>query len=169
MRTAAAANQIEMLHKIPPRASDPNAVIADLEKLLRGVVGEKVSFRANLDPQLGHVASDPTTLGWVLVNLTVNALKAMLARNVVITTSNVELDPGAASDVNLSPGSYIRIELDVSGNGVDDQPAIWNLVQEARGAVAVRDAGAEGVMVTVLLPRMPVVESPDHERPGGAG
>ena len=157
-----------MLRGIPPRVSDPNTVVAELEKLLGGVVGHKISFRTNLDAELGRVSTDPTTLGWVLVNLTVNALKAMLARNVVITTSNLELDPAVASGMNVSPGPYVRIELGVKGSGVNAQPAIWNLIQDVNGAVSVRDTGAEGVTMTVLLPRMPVVESPDHERPGGA-
>ena len=143
-----------MLHEIPPRAIDPNAVIAELEKLLGGIVGDKISFRTNLDPQLGRIAADRTTLEWVLVNLAVNALKAMLARNVAITTSNMELDPEAASEMNLSPGSYVQIELSVTGSGVDAQPAIRNIVQEAHGAVSVRDTGAEGVTMTVLLPRL---------------
>jgi signal transduction histidine kinase len=151
-----------MLHGIPPRVSDPNAVVAELEKLLGGVVGHKISFRTNLDPQLGRVATDPTTLGWVLVNLTVNALKAMLARNVVITTSKLELEPADASEMKVSPGSYIRIELGVTGSGIDPQPAIWNLVQEAHGAVSVRDAGLEGVRMTVLLPRLREELPADH-------
>jgi signal transduction histidine kinase len=157
-----AFSEIEMLHEIPPRASDPNAVIAELEYLLRCVVDDKISLRTNLDPQLGRVAADPTTLRWVLVNVVVNALKAMLARNVVITTSNMELDQGAASDVNVSPGPYIRIEIGVTGSGVDAQPEICNLVQAAHGAVSVRDAEAEGVMVMILLPRMRVEELPDR-------
>jgi hypothetical protein len=153
----------KMLHEIPPRASDPNAVIAELEKLFRGVVGDKISIRTNLDPQLGRVTTDPTTLKWVLVNLAVNALKAMLARNVEIATSSTELDHAAASEMNVSPGSFIRIELGVTFSGVDAQPAIWNVVKEANGAVSVRDAGTEGVTVTILLPKMPAEESPDRE------
>lgn len=145
-----------MLHEIPPRASDPNAVIAELEKLFRGVVGEKISIRTNLDPQLGRVTTDPATLKWVLVNLAVNALKAMLARNVEIATSTTELDQAAASQMNVSPGPFVRIELGVTFSGVDAQPAIWNVVQEANGAVSVRDAGTEGVTVTMLLPKLPV-------------
>ena len=157
-----------MLHEIPPRASDPNAVIAELEKLLDGVVGDKISVKTNLDPRVGRVTTDPTTLGWVLANLAAHALKAMLTRNVVITTSNLELDPAAASGMNLSPGSYVRIELGVTGSGVDPQPAIWNLVQDAHGAISVRDTGAEGVTMSVLLPRLQVGDSPDRELSGGA-
>ena len=151
-----------MLHGIPPRVSDPNAVVAELEKLLGGVVGHKISFQTNLDAQLGRVSTDPTTLGWVLVNMAVNALKAMLARNVVITTANLELDPAVAGEMKVSPGSYVRIELGVTGSGVDAQPVIWNLVQEAHGAVSVRDAGAEGITITVLLPRMREDLPADH-------
>ena len=151
-----------MLHRIPLRVSDPNAVVGELEKLLGGGLGRRISFRTNLDPQLGRVATDPTTLGWVLVSLAANALKAMLARNVVITTSNLELDPAVASEMKLSPGSYIQIELGVTGSGVDAQPAIWNLVKEARGAVSVVDAGLEGVVMTVLLPRLREELPADH-------
>jgi signal transduction histidine kinase len=157
-----------MLHEIPPRASDPNAVVAELEKVLGGVVGDTITFRTNLGPRLGRVTIDPTALGWVLMNLVVHALKAMLARKVVITTSNLELDPAVASGMNVSPGSYVRIELGVTGSGVDAQPAIWNLVQDAHGAVSVRDTGAEGVTMTVLIPKLQVGESPDHEPSGGS-
>jgi C4-dicarboxylate-specific signal transduction histidine kinase len=157
-----------MLNEIPPRASDPNAVIAELERLLDGVVGDKISVKTNLDPRLGRVTTDRTTLGWVLANLVVHALKAMLARNVVITTSNLELDPAVASGMNVSPGSYIRIELRVTGTGVVAQPAIWNLVHDAQGAVSVRDTGADGVTMTVLLPRVQIWEFPDRELSGGA-
>lgn len=152
-----------MRPEIPPRSSDPNAVIAELEKLLIGVVGEKISVKTNLDPQLGRVTTDPTTIRWVLANLAVHALKAMLARNVVITTSNLELDPAVASGMKVSPGSYVRIELSVTGTGVDAQPAIWNLVQNAHGAVTVRDTGAEGITMTVLLPSLQLAEFPDRE------
>lgn len=152
-----------MLHEISPRTSDPNAVVAELEELLRGVVGDKISFRTNLDPKPGRITTDSATLGWVLLNLTVNALKAMLARNILIATSNTDLDQRDAAQMNLSPGSYVRIELGVTGSGVDDQPAIWNLIREANGAVSVRAAGAEGINVTILLPRMAPEELPDPE------
>jgi two-component system, cell cycle sensor histidine kinase and response regulator CckA len=88
------SNEIEMPQETPTRAIDLNTVIAELEKLFRGIVGDKIFFRTNLDPQLGLVKADPGTLEWVLVNLAVNALKAMLAQNVVIATSNIELDQG---------------------------------------------------------------------------
>jgi len=156
-----------MLHEIPRRAIDPNAVIAGLEELFRGIVGDKISFRTNLDPQLGWIKTDPRTLDWVLVNLAVNALKAMLARNMVITTSNIELDCWAASEMNVSPGSYIQIELRVTGSEVAGQPAIRNIVQQAHGAVSVRDGGAHGVTVTTLLPRMPVEELVEGGPPEG--
>ena len=158
-----------MLQEIRPRAIDPNAVIAELEKIFHDMVGDKISFRTNLDPQLGRIRADPATLEWVLVDLVVNALKAMLARNVVIATSNVELDKGAAGEMNLSPGSYVQVELGVMGSGIDAQPAIRDIVQGARGSVSVRDAGIEGVTVTILLPRMSIADLPDRKPPGFRG
>jgi hypothetical protein len=158
-----------MLQEIPPRAIDPNAVIAELEKIFLGMVGDKISFRTNLDPQLGRIRADPTTLEWVLVDLIVNALKAMLARNVLIATSNVELDQVAADEMNLAPGSYVQVELGVTGSGLDAQPAIRDIVQGAHGAVSVHDAGSEGVTVTILLPRMSVADLPDRKPPPSGG
>ena len=70
--------------------------------------------------------------------------------------------------MNVSPGSYIQMELGVTGSGVDAQPAIRNIVQQARGAVSVRGAGTEGVAVTILLPQMSVYELTDREALGGA-
>ena len=143
-----------MPRETPPRAIDANAVIAELEKQFRDFVGDKVSFRTNLHPQLGLIKADPRTIEWILASLAVNALKATLVRRLVIATSNIELDQEAASEMNLSPGSYVQIELGVRGSGVDAQPSVWNIVQEVHGAVSVRDAGIEGVAITTLLPRL---------------
>ena len=153
MRTAAALNKIKMLHEIPPRPIDPNSVIAELEKLFRDVVGDQVSFRTSLDPRLGRISADRKILQRVLVNLMVDTFRAMLVQTVVIATSNVKLDHRSASEMNLSPGPYVQIELGVRRTEVDAQPAIRNIVHQAHGAVWVRDAGTEGVNVTILLPR----------------
>lgn len=169
MRIAAALSEIKVLHETPPRMIDPNAVIAEFEKLFRSNVGDKVSLRTNLDPQLGRIKADPRTIEWVLLNLAVNAFKAMLVRNVVIATSNVELDQETACEMNLSAGSYIRVELGVTGSGVDAQPAIRNILQQAHGGVSVRDAATQGVTITILLPRMSVEEMPSRKPAGAAG
>jgi hypothetical protein len=68
--------------------------------------------------------------------------------------------------MNLSPGPYIQVDLSVAGGGFDTHPAIRNIVQEARGAVSVRDAGTEGVTARILLPRISVEELPDRKPPG---
>jgi hypothetical protein len=81
----------------------------------------------------------------------------------VIATSNIELDQGAAGEMDLSPGPYIQVDLGVTRSGFDAHPEIRNIVQEARGAVSVRDAGVEGVMARILLPRISVEELPDRE------
>ena len=102
-------------------------------------------------------------LEWVLVDMVVNSLKAMLVRDVMIATSNIELDQVAASEMNVSPGSYIQVELRVTGSRVGAQPAIRNIVQQAHGAVSIHDVGTEGVTVEILLPRISKDELPDRK------
>jgi hypothetical protein len=70
--------------------------------------------------------------------------------------------------MNVSPGSYIRIELGVTGSAVDAQPAIRNIVEQAPGCRIRTRCRNGGLRVTILLPQMPVEELPDREAPGGA-
>jgi len=69
-----------------PRVISINAVVGDLEKLLRRLIGEDVDLEISLDPGVATINVDPGQLEQVLMNLVVNARDAMPTRLSAITS-----------------------------------------------------------------------------------
>ena len=62
---------------VQPRVVDLNDVIADVERMLRRVIGENIEFITKLESDLAPVLADPGQIEQVLINLAVNARDAM--------------------------------------------------------------------------------------------
>src|SRR5207247_9214248 len=62
---------------LQPKVLDLNAVVENMESMLRRLIGEDVALRTVLPPALGRVKADPGQLEQVIVNLVVNARDAM--------------------------------------------------------------------------------------------
>src|SRR5258707_13320816 len=56
---------------------DVNAIVADMERLLRPLIGENVEFTTGLTPDAAHTRADAGQLEQVLMNLGGNARDAM--------------------------------------------------------------------------------------------
>src|SRR5262249_35245691 len=92
-----------------PQVLDLNALVADLEKMLRRLIGEDVTLASALRPNLGRVKADPGLLEQVLLNLAVNARDAMpTGGKLTVETSEVDLGGGyARSHADVQPGRYV--------------------------------------------------------------
>ena len=66
--------------ELSPEILDLNAVVSNLESMLRRLIGEQIDFRVQLDADIGAVNADTTQLEQVIVNLVVNARDAMQGR-----------------------------------------------------------------------------------------
>jgi signal transduction histidine kinase len=108
-----------------PERLDPNAVIENLDGLLRGSLPSHVQLRYELDPEPASIAADITNVEQVLVNLVVNARDALEpgGGTVTVATSKVELSADEAVDHDVAPGPYLRLSVSDDGCGMDAETA----------------------------------------------
>ncbi|HZI21844.1 MAG TPA: MASE1 domain-containing protein [Gemmatimonadales bacterium] len=108
---------------LEPRVLDVNALVGDLERMLRRLIGEDIELRTTLDAGLGAVRADPGQLEQAIVNLVVNARDAMpQGGRLTIETANAELDQGyVGSHTPAQPGPYVLLAVSDTGVGMDVQ------------------------------------------------
>jgi CheY-like chemotaxis protein/two-component sensor histidine kinase len=97
-----------------------NAVVTDVEKMLRRLIGEDISLTANLDSELALISADPGQLEQVLINLAVNARDAMPGGGALtITTDNARLsDEHGERHLGAAPGKYVMLAVTDTGSGM---------------------------------------------------
>jgi PAS domain S-box-containing protein len=107
---------------LQPQVIDLNALVRQIEKLLRRLISEDVELVTALAPSLATVRVDPASIEQVLINLAVNARDAMpLGGRLTIETANVELDEAyAVTHAVVVPGRYVMVAVGDTGHGMDE-------------------------------------------------
>ncbi len=100
---------------------DLNALVSNLEDLLRRLMGEDIEFSLALEPGLMPVKADPGQIELIIINLVVNACDAMPDGGALtIQTENVSIDRKTAGTMQeAEPGDYIRLTVKDTGIGMD--------------------------------------------------
>jgi len=108
---------------LEPKVLDLNTIVADIENMLRRLIGADVELTTVPGPDLGHVRADQGQIEQVIMNLAVNARDAMpQGGKLIIETANVELDEAFARQHPPSiPGRYVRLAVTDTGTGMDKQ------------------------------------------------
>jgi len=107
---------------LDPRILDLNAVVRDMEKMLKRLIGEDVQLVTSLSPALVRIKADQGQIEQVILNLSVNARDAMpKGGELTLHTSNFYMDE---EFVNRYPypvlvGDYVKFTVSDNGVGMD--------------------------------------------------
>jgi two-component system cell cycle sensor histidine kinase/response regulator CckA len=100
---------------------DLNALVTDMGKMLKRLIGMHIELTTNLGKELGRVKAEQSQIEQVIVNLVVNARDAMPeGGKLLIETSNLDVDENLARSFPfLQPGPYVLITVTDTGTGMD--------------------------------------------------
>ncbi len=164
---------------LEPKVLNLNLVTADLEKMLRRLIGEDIELVHALARSPGLVKADPGQIEQVIMNLVVNARDSMPSGGTLtLETSSVELDEQyAARHVAMKPGVYVVLAISDTGCGMDDatqrrlfEPffttkekgkgtglglsTAYGIIKQSGGDIVVYSELGVGTTVKVYLPRV---------------
>jgi len=102
---------------------DLNTTLADTDKMLSRLIGEKVQLLTRFTSETIHVKADPVQLGQILMNLAVNARDAMPnGGRITIRTDCRQVGHGECRKPDEFPaGAYAMISVKDSGQGIDPE------------------------------------------------
>lgn len=100
---------------------DVNAIVQDMERLLRPLIGENVELVTLLVTEAAHTRADAGQLEQVLMNLVVNAKDAMpTGGKLTIQTQTIVVDENHRRGQQfIRPGNYVMLSVSDTGMGMD--------------------------------------------------
>ncbi len=161
-----------------PRLLDINAVITNMDTLLRRLLGERIEVVILPGPALGRVKCDPGQIEQIVVNLAMNSRDAMPdGGKFVVETAGIDLEEGEESRrIGVDPGAYVMMAVSDTGCGMDaDTRArlfepffttkglgkgtglglsiVYGIVKQNQGQITVYSQPGSGTIFEIYLPR----------------
>ncbi len=171
---------------------DLNTILANLNSMLRRLIGEDIELTMILGEDLGRVKTD---IGWIeqaIMNLVVNARDAMPSGGkLTIETENAVLDDAYVSRrVGVKPGRFVMLSVSDTGLGMTPEvrerlfepffstkekdkgtglglSTVYGIVKQSDGDIWVYSEPGKGSTFKIYLPR--VDEPPEQLREKASG
>jgi signal transduction histidine kinase len=164
---------LSFARKQPLQASlhDPNSLIANVQALLGGRLGEGIAIEISLAPDVWPVIVDKNQMESAVLNLAINAQQAMPnGGKLTLTTRNVAERGGEA------PGEWVLIEVQDTGVGMSKDvkdralepfyttkplgegtglglSQVYGFISQSHGEVQIDSELGKGTLVRIYLPR----------------
>ena len=157
---------------------DPNALVSNLQKMLRRLIGADMELVTQLAEGIWSVKADPGQIEQVIMNLIVNARDAMpLGGRVTIASANVIVPaPRELSHNTLKPGEYVCLTVTDTGVGMEANvrehlfepffttktadkgtglglATCYGIVSQCGGCISVESKIGAGTTFQIFLPR----------------
>jgi two-component system, cell cycle sensor histidine kinase and response regulator CckA len=154
-----------------------NAVLMELESMLRRLLDAGVEIQLRPDPDLAWIKADPSHLEQIIMNLAVNARDAMPhGGTITFSTANLRVLPGDPMHLRgAPPADYVQLQVRDSGHGMDSETrarifepffttkaadrgtglglsVVYGIVEQSGGHILVESAPGVGTTFDVLFP-----------------
>jgi PAS domain S-box-containing protein len=173
---------------LQPRVLDLNEVIADMNQMVRRLIGEDIELVIRHAEDLGAVKADPGQIQQVILNLAVNARDAMPSGGrLTIHTYDVviERETRDGTHAGVEPGEYVTLAISDTGIGMEESvrsklfepffttkeqgkgtglglATVYGIVRQSGGEITVETTMGEGSTFRVYLPRVEGVVPVTH-------
>jgi PAS domain S-box-containing protein len=177
---------------LQPRPTDVNALVLEVDSLLRPTLGEAVEIVTKLDERVSPALVDPSQLTTALLNLAINARDAMPGGGkLTLETADVILDETYAEHADdVTPGPYTMIAVSDTGSGIPPDlidhvfepffttkgvgrgtglglAMVYGFAKQSNGHIKVYSEVGNGTTMRIYLPRAAATigERPKHAQP----
>jgi PAS domain S-box-containing protein len=159
-----------------PVLADLNALLAEIEVLIRRAVGETIEVVIDGAPNLPRCEVDPAQFEAAVMNLVINARDAMPAGGCLrLITHRVAIERQVPTDTELRPGDYVAFTVEDNGEGMRPDVAarafepffttkkigqgtglglstVYGFAKQSGGGLHIESALGAGTRVTLYLP-----------------
>jgi PAS domain S-box-containing protein len=181
-RAAALTHQLlafSRLQILDLKVLDLNAVVTDIEQMLRRLIGPDVDLRTSIAASDATIRADAGQIQQVILNLALNARDAMpRGGQLTIGTREMRLDEEQVRhDPDLAAGRYVLLEVTDTGVGMDEETrsrifepffstkepgkgtglglaTVHGIVKQSGGHVEVWSEPGRGAAFRIYLPRV---------------
>lgn len=158
------------------RVFNLNVIIAEMEEMLRRLIGEDVHFETRLAPDLAFIKADPHQMEQVIVNLAINARDALAAGGTLLIETRNAGNADTTPHAELAPDRrYCVLTVRDTGHGMNEETrrrifepffttkeqgkgtglglaTVYGIVKQSGGHVVVNSEQGQGTIFEIYLP-----------------